>query len=90
LSASPRNVYLLVRDNFGGIAAPLGQLHAAPGVILNTAAMYRSSAGTASADCSTSTTVALHELASTFGTLTPTSTTHPRDGYKNRYFTCRA
>jgi len=40
------NVYLLARDNLGGIAAPVAQLHAANGVILNTSAMYRTASGT--------------------------------------------
>ena len=40
------NVYLLARDNFGGIAAPVVQLHAASGVILNTSAMYHTANGT--------------------------------------------
>jgi hypothetical protein len=40
------NVYLLARDSLGGIAAPLAQLHAANGVILNTSAMYRTANGT--------------------------------------------
>jgi len=40
------NVYLLARDHLGGITAPLAQLHAASGVILNTSAMYRTASGT--------------------------------------------
>ena len=40
------NVYLLDRNNFGGIANPLAQLHATTGVILNTSAMYRTAIGT--------------------------------------------
>jgi hypothetical protein len=40
------NVYLLARDNLGGIAAPLAQLHAADGMILNTSALYRTANGT--------------------------------------------
>jgi hypothetical protein len=40
------NVYLLARDNLGGIAAPLAQLHAASNEILNTPAMYRTASGT--------------------------------------------
>jgi hypothetical protein len=40
------NVYLLARDNLGGIAAPLAQLHAASAEILNTPAMYRTASGT--------------------------------------------
>jgi outer membrane protein assembly factor BamB len=40
------SLYLLARDSLGGIAAPLAQLQAAGGVILNTSAMYRTANGT--------------------------------------------
>src|SRR5262249_30299214 len=40
------NVYLHARDNLGGIGAPLAQLHAASGVILNTSALYRTASAT--------------------------------------------
>lgn len=40
------NVYLLARDNLGGIAAPIAQLHAASNEILNTPALYRTANGT--------------------------------------------
>jgi hypothetical protein len=40
------NVYLLARNNLGAMAAPLAQLRAATGVILNTSAMYRTANGT--------------------------------------------
>ncbi|HEX7839656.1 MAG TPA: hypothetical protein VF469_19405, partial [Kofleriaceae bacterium] len=40
------NVYLHARDNLRGIAAPLAQLHAASGVILNTSALYRTASAT--------------------------------------------
>src|SRR5215468_9703633 len=40
------NVYLLARNNLGGIAGPLAQLGAASNVILNTSAMYRTANGT--------------------------------------------
>jgi hypothetical protein len=40
------NVYLLARNNLGGIAAPLAQLHATSNEILNTPALYRTASGT--------------------------------------------
>ena len=40
------NVYLLPRDNLGGVLDPFVQLHAATGVILNTSALYRTAKGT--------------------------------------------
>ncbi len=40
------NVYLLARDNLGGIAAPVAQLQATSTAILNTPAMYRTASGT--------------------------------------------
>ena len=40
------NVYVLARDNLGGIADPLVQLHAASDAILNTPATYRTANGT--------------------------------------------
>lgn len=40
------NVYLHARETLGGIAAPLAQLQAAAGVILNTSAMYRTASAT--------------------------------------------
>jgi hypothetical protein len=39
------NVYLLARNNLGGIGAPLAQLHAASNEILNTPVLYRTASG---------------------------------------------
>ncbi|HET7506320.1 MAG TPA: hypothetical protein VFK02_35115 [Kofleriaceae bacterium] len=40
------NVYLLARDDLGGITAPVAQLHAATAEILNTPTLYRTANGT--------------------------------------------
>jgi hypothetical protein len=40
------NVYLHARDNLGGIANPLAQLHAADSAIVNTPALYHTANGT--------------------------------------------
>jgi hypothetical protein len=40
------NIYLLDRDNLGGIAAPVAQLHAVATVIINTSSLYQTASGT--------------------------------------------